>query len=109
MIIVNFTGGAKKWFNQPELTVEKNNLSIQELLEYLIEIKPQDSISFDDKNLLVAVNGIDSSALSGFQTKLKQNDVINAAPCRPIKRPKKPAEIAPNKGRKTKITYIKNF
>jgi len=80
MIIVNFTGGAKKWFNQPELTVEKNNLSIQELLEYLIEIKPKDSISFDDKNLLVAVNGIDSSALSGFQTKLKQNDVVNIIP-----------------------------
>ncbi|SVC49237.1 uncharacterized protein METZ01_LOCUS302091, partial [marine metagenome] len=80
MIIVNFTGGAKKWFNQPELTVEKNNLSIQELLEYLIEIKPKDSRSFDDKNLLVAVNGIDSSALSGFQTKLKQNDVVNIIP-----------------------------
>ena len=80
MIIVNFTGGAKKWFNLPQITLDKNNLSIQELINYLITIKPKNTVNFDGKNLLIAVNDIDSSALSGFATKLKPNDVVNIIP-----------------------------
>ena len=80
MITVNFTGGAKKWFNLAQITVDKNDLSIQQLLDYIIEIKPEDTVNFDSKNLLIAVNGIDSSALKGYETKLKQNDVVNFIP-----------------------------
>ena len=80
MITVNFTGGAKKWFNLAQITVDKNDLSIQQLLNYLIEIKPKDTVNFDSKNLLIAVNGVDSSALYGFETKLKSNDSINIIP-----------------------------
>lgn len=80
MITVNFTGGAKKWFNLPQMTIERNDLSIQQLLNYLVEIKPKDTVNFDSKNLLIAVNGIDSSALHGFETKLKSNDSVNIIP-----------------------------
>ena len=80
MITVNFTGGAKKWFNLEQITVETNNLSIQELLNHLIEIKPKDTITLNTKNLLIAVNGVDSSALHGFETKLKSNDFVNIIP-----------------------------
>ena len=80
MITVNFTGGAKKWFNISEMTIDKNDLSIQELLKHLIEIKPKNTIEFDERNLLIAVNGIDSSALEGSETKLKKNDVVNIIP-----------------------------
>ena len=80
MITVNFTGGAKKWFNLPQMTIERNDLSIQQLLNYLVEIKPKDTVNFDSKNLLIAVNGIDSSALHGFETKLKSNDLVNIIP-----------------------------
>ena len=80
MIIVNFTGGAKKWFNIAQLIIEKNDLTIKQLLKHLIEIKPNNTIDFDEKNLLIAVNGIDSSALHGFETRLKPNDVINIIP-----------------------------
>ena len=80
MITVNFTGGAKKWFNLAQITIEKNDLNIQQLLNHLIEIKPKDTINFDTKNLLIAVNGIDSSALHGFETKLKSNDFVNIIP-----------------------------
>ena len=80
MITVNFTGGAKKWFNLEQITIEKNDLNIQQLLNHLIEIKPKDTINFDTKNLLIAVNGIDSSALHGFETKLKSNDFVNIIP-----------------------------
>ena len=37
MITVNFTGGAKKWFNQVQIIIEKNDLSIQQLLNHLFE------------------------------------------------------------------------
>ena len=58
MITVNFTGGAKKWFNIAQLIIEKNDLTIKQLLKHLIEIKPNNTIDFDEKNLLIAVNGI---------------------------------------------------
>ena len=80
MITLNFTGGAKKWFNLTQMTIERNDLTIQQLLNYLIEIKPKDTVNFDSKNLLIAVNGIDSSALHGFETKLKSNDFVNIIP-----------------------------
>ena len=80
MITVNFTGGAKKWFNLTQMIIERNDLSIQQLLSYLIEIKPKDTVNFDSKNLLIAVNGIDSSALHGFETKLESNDFVNIIP-----------------------------
>ena len=80
MITLNFTGGAKKWFNLTQMTIERNDLTIQQLLNYLIEIKPKDTVNFDSKNLLIAVNGIDSSALYGFETKLKSNDFVNIIP-----------------------------
>ena len=80
MIKINFTGGAKKWFNMSEMIIDKNSLSIGELLKHLISIKPKNTVELDDKNLLIAVNGIDSSALKGYETKLKQNDVVNFIP-----------------------------
>ena len=80
MITVNFVGGAKKWFNTSKLSIDKNGFSIKQLIQYLIETKPKNSVEFDEKNLLIAVNGVDSSALDGFETKLKSNDVVNIIP-----------------------------
>ena len=80
MITVNFTGGAKKWFNLANLSIDKQDLNIQQLLKHLIDIKPKDTVDFDDSNLLIVINGIDSSALNGFETKLKPNDIVNIIP-----------------------------
>ena len=80
MITVNFTGGAKKWFNLENLSIDKQDLNIQQLLKHLIDIKPKDTVDFDDSNLLIVINGIDSSALNGFETKLKPNDIVNIIP-----------------------------
>jgi len=80
MITINFTGGAKKWFNLENLSIDKQDLNIQQLLKHLIDIKPKDTVDFDDSNLLIAINGIDSSALNGFETKLKPNDIVNIIP-----------------------------
>tara|TARA_Y100000590_G_scaffold178067_1_gene203259 strand:- start:3864 stop:4631 length:768 start_codon:yes stop_codon:yes gene_type:complete len=80
MITVNFTGGVRKSFETNKITLDKNNLTVNQLIEYLIGIKPKNSASFDGKNLLIAINEIDSSALDGFDTIIKQNDTVNIIP-----------------------------
>ena len=59
---------------------EKNILTLSELINSLIQRKPKDTLEFDIANLLIAVNGIDSSALDGLDTKLEDNDVISIIP-----------------------------
>lgn len=59
---------------------EKNILTLSELINHLTQIKPKDTLEFDIANLLIAVNGIDSSALDGLDTKLEDNDVVSIIP-----------------------------
>ena len=73
-------GGAKKSFDTDILTFEGSNLTINQLIKNIIQIKPENTPEFDTKNLLVAVNGVDSSALHGYNTKLNDNDVISIIP-----------------------------
>ena len=73
-------GGAKKSFSTDSVTLEKSNLTIKKLIDHLIQIKPKNTLEFDPKNLLIAVNGIDSSALRGYNTKLNDNDVVSIIP-----------------------------
>ena len=80
MITVNFTGGVRKSFQTDLLEINYEINSLSELVEYLISQKPENTPDFDGKNLLIAVNGIDSSALDGMNTKLKSNDVVNIIP-----------------------------
>ena len=73
-------GGAKKSFSTDKIILEKRVDTINELITYLIGIKPKETLEFDTKNLLIAVNGIDSSALKGYNTKLSDNDEISIIP-----------------------------
>ncbi len=80
MITIKLLGGAKKSFSTDKIVLEKNTSTINELIRYLMEIKPKDTLEFDTKNLLIAVNGVDSSALQGYDTKLNSNDEISIIP-----------------------------
>ena len=73
-------GGAKKSFSTDKIVLEKNTSTINELINHLMQIKPKDTLEFDTKNLLIAVNGVDSSALQGYDTKLSGNDEISIIP-----------------------------
>ncbi|MEZ7988887.1 MAG: thiamine biosynthesis protein ThiS, partial [Nitrosopumilus sp.] len=68
MIIVKFLGGAKKSFNSEKLEISESDISIQDLLELLLKRKPDDTSNFDVENILIAVNGSDSSAMEGKST-----------------------------------------
>lgn len=77
MIKVKFFGGAKKSF-PAELEIENSDISLEKLLSIILQKNPQSTI--DVENILIAVNGIDSSALEGLSTILKDNDVISIIP-----------------------------
>jgi len=80
MITVKLVGGAKKSFNSEQLQIEKSNLSVSELLEHLVKIKPSTTSELDIENLLIAINGSDSSAMNGRDTKISDGDVVSIIP-----------------------------
>src|SRR5574342_12248 len=80
MITVKLLGGAKKALSTDKLGFEKDNSTISELLDYLQTRIPKNTPVLDVKNILVAVNGIDSSTLDGFETKIKDGDIVSIIP-----------------------------
>ena len=76
MITVKFVGGAKKSFSTEQLHIDKSDISIQELLDLLLELKPDNTPDLDTENILIAINGADSSAMEGKSTKIKNNDLV---------------------------------
>ena len=80
LITIKLMGGAKKSFSTDKILLEKSNLTINELIKHLIQIKPNNTLEFDTKNLLIAVNGVDSSALQSYNTKVNDNDIVSIIP-----------------------------
>ena len=80
MITVKFVGGAKKSFLTDQLQIDQSNISIQELLDLLLKLQPDNASNFDTENILIAVNGSDSSAMDGKSTKLQNNDLVSIIP-----------------------------
>lgn len=80
MITIKLLGGAKKSFGTDLISADLDGKTISQLLEHLLSIKPENTLELDTKNILVAVNGIDSSALRGHDTVLSTGDVISIIP-----------------------------
>lgn len=80
MITIKLLGGAKKSFGTDQISADLDGKSIKALLEYLVSIKPRDTMALDTKNILVAVNGVDSSALQGHDTALRAGDTVSIIP-----------------------------
>ena len=80
MITVKFVGGAKKSFLTEQLQIDKSDISIDELLGLLLKLKPVDSVKLDTTNILIAINGVDSSAMDGKSTLIKNNDLVSIIP-----------------------------
>ncbi|MGY5143113.1 MAG: KEOPS complex subunit Cgi121 [Candidatus Nitrosopumilus sp. bin_32a] len=80
MFIVKFVGGAKKSFPMEQLKIDKSNLTIREMINLLLELKPVDTPKLDTDNVLIAINGADSSAMDGKSTIIKENDLVSIIP-----------------------------
>jgi len=51
MFTVKFVGGAKKSFPKEQLKIDKSDISIQDLIGLLVELKPDDSPKLDTDNV----------------------------------------------------------
>ncbi len=80
LIQVQLLGGAKKSLSTDMISIDINDLTISGLVDYLQKMKPVDTPDLDEINLIIAVNGIDSSALEGKFTKLKNDDIVTIIP-----------------------------
>ena len=80
MITVKFLGGAKKSFPGGNLSIDKENLSVQKLLDLLLLQKPKETPELDTTNILIAINGADSSAMGGKSAILNSGDEITIIP-----------------------------
>jgi hypothetical protein len=57
MIYVKLIGGAKKSFNSSQFEFTESEISIQELLDLLLKLKPHNTSDLDVENILIAING----------------------------------------------------
>lgn len=80
MITVKLLGGAKKSFSTDKLEIQSDLMTISNLLDHLEKSTPDNLQHLDPNNILVAVNGVDSSALQGKETLLKRGDIISIIP-----------------------------
>ena len=80
MITIKLIGGAKKSFNSDQLQINKSDISINKLLELLLKIKPDNTSNIDVENILIAINGCDSSAMDGKDTIVHDGDVVSIIP-----------------------------
>jgi len=80
MITIKLLGGAKKSFSSDKLEIESELMTISDLLDHLEKSTPKNLPHLDPNNILVAVNGIDSSALQGKETLLNGGDIISIIP-----------------------------
>jgi sulfur-carrier protein len=75
LITINILGGAKKIVGTSSLRFNRSKASISEILAFLQENAAEPKI-LNVNNILIAVNGIESSALLGNDTVAKTGDVI---------------------------------
>jgi len=80
MVTIKLVGGARKSFSTDQLELDVDDVTITKILEMLLEIKPKNTPSLDTNNILIAVNGADSSALEGKMTRIKNSDLISIIP-----------------------------
>ena len=80
MITIKFLGGAKKSFSTDKLEIDNDSISVYKLIELLEEMIPKNLPQLDVKNMLIAINGIDSSTLEGLATIIQDGDVVSIIP-----------------------------
>jgi len=80
MVTIKLVGGARKLFSTDQLELEIDDITIEKLLELILEIKPKNTPTLDTNNILVAINGADSSAMEGKLTRIKNSDLVSIIP-----------------------------
>lgn len=79
MITIKLLGGAKKAVGKGVLSVEKESMTINEILQMLSSISSNSNV-FNSNNMLIAINGVESSILGGINARVSTGDVVSIIP-----------------------------
>ncbi len=75
MIDIKLLGGIRKVAGKPNLVLDKHIASVSEILGFLRQ-NLIDPTNFDADNILVTINGADSSLLSHDENIVKSGDTV---------------------------------
>jgi molybdopterin converting factor small subunit len=75
MIKIRLLGGAKKAVGSPSLEFDRPQATVSDVLAYLQNMSKEPRL-LQPGNLIVAVNGVDSQAISGPGTQIKDGDTV---------------------------------
>ncbi|WP_415282301.1 MoaD/ThiS family protein [Candidatus Nitrososphaera sp. FF02] len=75
MIKIRLLGGAKKAVGSPSLEFDRPQATVSDVLAYLQNMSKEPRL-LQPGNLIVAVNGVDSQAISGLGTQVKDGDTV---------------------------------
>ena len=80
MITVRMLGGAKKSFPEGSITLDDGDITVSGLFKILAERKPVGTPDMDTRNVLVAINGADSSVSGGGLAPIRDGDSVDIIP-----------------------------
>lgn len=75
MITIRLLGGAKKAVGKPSVELDRQQSAVSEILSYLQGVSAEPRLLVPE-NLIVAVNGVDSAALEGLSTQVRDGDSV---------------------------------
>lgn len=75
MITLKLLGGVKKAIGKNSIVIDKSQSNLKEIFEEL-KNKSTDASIIDEKNLMISVNGVDSSVIGGKDAIIKTGDII---------------------------------
>jgi sulfur-carrier protein len=75
LITLKLLGGVKKALGKNSIVIDKSQSNLKEIFEEL-KNKSTDASIIDEKNLMISVNGVDSSVIGGKEAIIKTGDII---------------------------------
>jgi len=75
LITLKLLGGVKFAVGKNSLVIDKSQSTVKEIIEELKNESIEPKI-LNEKNLMVSINGVDSSVTGGIETVIKSGDVI---------------------------------
>ena len=75
MIKINLLGGIKKSIGQSKLQINEEYASINGIITYF-EINYYSNNKINERDIMVSINGIESSVLCGYSAKVSSGDTV---------------------------------
>ncbi len=75
MITLKLLGGMINAIGKNSIVINKSQSTLKEIFEEL-KNKAKDSKIIDEKNLMISVNGVDSSVIGGKDVIIKTGDIV---------------------------------